>query len=550
MIACEVNFPQKPYLNITSASVQSEKVVFSNAQFQRCFVQPENHHLAFFSEEGDREPFHEFSIIGLKAQLNSSSDLLIITSKTKSDTPLLQVQADTKDLEDLNEFCQGNSDESLSWSPLVYTPSDRPRDSYLSQKDRTSSSNGLTNLGIIAIIFTLVRDAIANIKTYGILPPEAVVLPSIPEFFYGIACFTGLTILMIIFEKLAFKGFIPRALIILIEVLIAASAYALPVFFCYYFKPDTLFALGYIGWCIMMTMKMISYMHVMNEIRRVLPKFLNPEDSNGQPLKRSRRCEVSKENSLIIQNHSEDISSIVNIKEILYFYFAPTLTYQLWYPRTSKIRGWWLARELFQFAVCVIIFVFWLNQFVAPLMRSAGRIFQTDSTVEKVETLLLMSSTFIVVWSTFSYLFFHLFTNILAEVMHFADRDFYRDWWNSNKLRHFWNKWNLPVHRWCQRHLYYPLLRFGFSKNLGVVAVFLFSGLMHEYLFSVPLRIHTFYSVVLFVGQAPLLIIERKYDNVFEKYHIGNIFLWAVIWFLLTPLGVIAYYTMYLKSIE
>lgn len=39
----------------------------------------------------------------------------------------------------------------------------------------------------------------------------------------------------------------------------------------------------------------------------------------------------------------------------------------------------------------------------------------------------------------------------MGEVLHFADRNFYGDWWNANNIDTFWRSWNLPVHRWAVR---------------------------------------------------------------------------------------------------
>ena len=43
---------------------------------------------------------------------------------------------------------------------------------------------------------------------------------------------------------------------------------------------------------------------------------------------------------------------------------------------------------------------------------------------------------------------------MVIQVLRFADREFYRDWWNSNNVLDFWKTWNLPVHRWAVRHLF------------------------------------------------------------------------------------------------
>jgi diacylglycerol O-acyltransferase 1 len=56
------------------------------------------------------------------------------------------------------------------------------------------------------------------------------------------------------------------------------------------------------------------------------------------------------------------------------------------------------------------------------------------------------------------YLLFHSFLNTVGEVIQFADRNFYSDWWNAKNVVEFWKKWNLPVHYWCLRHVYKPLV--------------------------------------------------------------------------------------------
>lgn len=55
------------------------------------------------------------------------------------------------------------------------------------------------------------------------------------------------------------------------------------------------------------------------------------------------------------------------------------------------------------------------------------------------------------VWLCLFYLSFHSFLNLMGEMLHFADRKFYCDWWNANNIDTFWRTWNMPVHRWAVR---------------------------------------------------------------------------------------------------
>jgi len=64
-------------------------------------------------------------------------------------------------------------------------------------------------------------------------------------------------------------------------------------------------------------------------------------------------------------------------------------------------------------------------------------------------------------------LIFHSLLNTLGEMLQFADREFYHDWWNANNILIFWKTWNLPVHR------YIPAI---ISAFLLLEAAFFLSG--------------------------------------------------------------------------
>ena len=46
--------------------------------------------------------------------------------------------------------------------------------------------------------------------------------------------------------------------------------------------------------------------------------------------------------------------------------------------------------------------------------------------------------------------------------------------------QYFWSNWNIPVHKWLQRHIYRPLRAAGVSKLTSVTSVFLLSAVLHE----------------------------------------------------------------------
>jgi diacylglycerol O-acyltransferase-1 len=70
--------------------------------------------------------------------------------------------------------------------------------------------------------------------------------------------------------------------------------------------------------------------------------------------------------------------------------------------------------------------------------------------------------------------------------MCFGDREFYKDWWNAKTVEEYWRMWNMPVHKWMVRHIYFPCLRAGLSKRAAVLVVFAISGIFHEVCIGVP----------------------------------------------------------------
>jgi hypothetical protein len=53
----------------------------------------------------------------------------------------------------------------------------------------------------------------------------------------------------------------------------------------------------------------------------------------------------------------------------------------------------------------------------------------------------------------------------------------------AHSVLDFWSRYNVWIHRWLKRNIFEPIGRRGRRPVLGTLAVFAFSGLMHEYIF-------------------------------------------------------------------
>jgi len=118
-----------------------------------------------------------------------------------------------------------------------------------------------------------------------------------------------------------------------------------------------------------------------------------------------------------------------------------------------------------------------------------------------------------IIWLIFFYWLFNSCTNFVGEILKFADREFYKDWWNSVSVTYFWSNWNIPVHKWCLRHLYIPMLSRGFTKFQASFIVFCVSAFFHEYLVSVPLKMFRIWAFSGMLFQLPFAMLVSKIEN-------------------------------------
>ncbi|KAM3614120.1 uncharacterized protein V6R79_010444 [Siganus canaliculatus] len=212
----------------------------------------------------------------------------------------------------------------------------------------------------------------------------------------------------------------------------------------------------------------------------------------------------------------------LTIRDMYYFVFAPTLCYELNFPRSPKIRMGFLVRRLFEMLFFTQLLVALTQQWMIPIIQSSMKPLEDMDLSRMTERLLRLAVPNHLLWLMFFYWFFHSSLNFTAELLRFGDRQFYKDWWNSESVTYFWQNWNIPVHKWCLRHFYKPLLRRGYSKIISQSAVFFLSAFFHEYLVSVPLRMFRLWAFMGMMAQLPL----AWFVGNFLRGNYGNAAVW------------------------
>ncbi|KAI0984961.1 hypothetical protein GJ496_010075 [Pomphorhynchus laevis] len=224
----------------------------------------------------------------------------------------------------------------------------------------------------------------------------------------------------------------------------------------------------------------------------------------------------------------------------LYFLAAPTLVFEYEYPRTSKIRFYFVLRRIVELVFLCTLSMLIAERWIYPIIDTdpIGMWDIQTKPFAVVLKLLKLALPNHVLWIIFFYLFFHSFMNLTAELLKFGDREFYLDWWNASCPNEFWRKWNIPVHRFAHLHVYRPLLNLIGSRYLAGILVFFMSAVGHEYVASVALRVSGSYMFIGLMSQPFLDYLMRaciysgkNYPINSRRKYIGNILLWIAIIF-------------------
>ncbi|CAF4898324.1 unnamed protein product, partial [Rotaria magnacalcarata] len=124
------------------------------------------------------------------------------------------------------------------------------------------------------------------------------------------------------------------------------------------------------------------------------------------------------------------------------------------------------------------------------------------------------------------YGFLHCWLNAFAEMLRFADRQFYSDWWTATSWSSYYRTWNIVVHDWLYTYVYrdcHKLLGVKY-RLVSMYAVIFLSACVHEYIISLTFG---YFYPILFVqfavlGFISMLILPQRTQN-----YAFNVFIWA-----------------------
>ncbi|KAK1896960.1 Sterol O-acyltransferase 1 [Dissostichus eleginoides] len=176
---------------------------------------------------------------------------------------------------------------------------------------------------------------------------------------------------------------------------------------------------------------------------------------------------------------------VPQVSQYLYFLFAPTLIYRDKYPRNPVIRWGYVASKFLQVLGCLFYAYYVFVRLCIPQFRSSSRqLFDLRAMVLCVFNSILPG---VLVLFLGFFAFLHCWLNAFAEMLCFADRMFYKDWWNSTSFANYYRTWNVVVHDWLYYYVYRDILWMSQKRFRPAAMLFVFtvSAVVHEYILAI-----------------------------------------------------------------
>ncbi|XP_021341786.1 diacylglycerol O-acyltransferase 1-like isoform X2 [Mizuhopecten yessoensis] len=422
-----------------------------------------------------------------------------------------------------NQVEDMNKNEVKERSNQPDKPIHRHADSLFSTASGFTNYRGLLNLCILLLVLANTRLFLENILKYGILidPVKVIhVFLSQPYSWPNICLVFSAGIFTLVayyMECLLAKGYVSERFGFLVHAINLSLLLIIPAAVILYLHPFPAFSSVTCGICTISFLKLVSYASVNKWCRQ-------RKGGDTKKVRRSRSISESPKSSAngqvaaIITTYPDNLTH----SDLWYFMLAPTLCYELNFPRSLRIRKRFLIKRCLEMLFLSQLMLGLIQQWIVPTVQNSMKPLQDMEVSRVLERILKLAVPNHLIWLIFFYWGFHSCLNVSAELLKFGDREFYKDWWNAESVTEFWQTWNVPVHRWCVRHLYKPLVKRGYSKQLASVLVFAMSAFFHEYLVSVPLKMFRVWAFFAMLGQVPLAQFVKKYIH--GKY--ANMVVW------------------------
>lgn len=251
------------------------------------------------------------------------------------------------------------------------------------------SHAGLFNLCIVVLVAVNGRLIIENLMKYGLLINSNFWFSSrsLRDWPLLMCCLTLpiFPLTAYIVEKLAWQKRISDPVVITLHILTTTTAILYPVFMILRFDSVVLSGVSLMLCACINWLKLVSFVHANYDMRSIVKS-------------------TAKEEAEAMSSDGEYFYN-VNFSSLVYFMVAPTLCYQICYPRTAFIRKGWVLRQMIKLIIFTGFMGFIIEQYINPIVKNSRHPLKGDI-LYAIERVLKLSVPNLYVWLCMFYCFF------------------------------------------------------------------------------------------------------------------------------------------------
>jgi len=143
---------------------------------------------------------------------------------------------------------------------------------------------------------------------------------------------------------------------------------------------------------------------------------------------------------------------VTEYKRFGYFFFAPTIIYRDNYVRTKRVRIGVFLQNLITIFVLVLYLWAVFSALCIPIFKHTAQ--NPGDLRQFIHSVLFSTISGIICLLVLFYGVLHSWMNMFAELIRFADRQFYEDWWNVKDFAGYYRKWNIVVHEFLYYYVF------------------------------------------------------------------------------------------------
>lgn len=165
-------------------------------------------------------------------------------------------------------------------------------------------------------------------------------------------------------------------------------------------------------------------------------------------------------------------------------------------------------------------------QFILPELKNTTDYINKKQYLQLTCTCLKLALPIHIQWLTFCYMYLMLtYMKLPTFLWGTNEISFTKDWWNSTNIAAYWSTWNYQTHLIFKEEIFIPAMKMGYSKHQAAFFVSVISGVIHEYMWTIPFRIGYGSAILIMIAQIPLSSITKYVSERVGKQW-GNVLVW------------------------